>query len=216
MDVLIVSKTHMTTAICVGGILADSRFVRLLDIDGHNQPLDTEFNIKDVWTIEFHEKTNKRPPHIEDILISKANFKFKLKEDARLLEVINQKFNITIWKGGIDNLFDGKLQWTEGDSGYISETGGIPKNSVGFWITDKELKRRDYKEKVRYSYLLSQSISGSFLHNQWRNISFVGFQEPIETIPSGTLVRVSLARWWSPDESEERCYLQLSGWYDIE
>ena len=40
---------------------------------------------------------------------------------------------------------------------------------------------------------------------------------PIKVIPAGTLVRVSLARWWRPEDSEpnfeERCYLQLSGWY---
>jgi hypothetical protein len=29
------------------------------------------------------------------------------------------------------------------------------------------------------------------------------------------LVRVSLAGWWKPDDSdiEPRCYLQLSGWF---
>lgn len=46
------------------------------------------------------------------------------------------------------------------------------------------------------------------------SIKYVGFAEPINKIPAGTLVRVSLARWWRPTEtSEERCYLQLSGWY---
>ena len=38
--------------------------------------------------------------------------------------------------------------------------------------------------------------------------------EPISEIPSGTLLRVSLARWWKKyEEEEKKCYLQLSGWY---
>lgn len=36
MKVLIVSKTHMNTGVCVGGITFDGRFVRLLDNNGHN------------------------------------------------------------------------------------------------------------------------------------------------------------------------------------
>ncbi|MFH1320564.1 MAG: hypothetical protein ABII90_07920 [Bacteroidota bacterium] len=64
--------------------------------------------------------------------------------------------------------------------------------------------RKDYNDKVRYSYPI-----------RWRNISYVGFQNPVDKIPAGTLVRISLARWWSPNEDEERCYLQLSGWYDL-
>ena len=47
-------------------------------------------------------------------------------------------------------------------------------------------------------------------------LTFVGFQEPLEIIPAGTLVRVSLAHWWQPEDTpdvEERCYAQLSGWF---
>ena len=49
-----------------------------------------------------------------------------------------------------------------------------------------------------------------------RTLTFVGFQEPIETIPAGALVRVSLAHWWRPEDDqtgELRCYVQLSGWF---
>lgn len=50
-------------------------------------------------------------------------------------------------------------------------------------------------------------------------IPYVGFEPAVDLIPKGTLVRVSLARWWRPHDSppdmEERCYLQLSGWYEV-
>ena len=36
---------------------------------------------------------------------------------------------------------------------------------------------------------------------------------PADIIPKGSLIRLSLAHWWSPDDTEERCYLQLSGYF---
>lgn len=204
MDVIIVSKTHMSNASCLGGVLANGRFVRLLKSDGYNQDSDTDIEVGEVYTISFSERTDKRPPHIEDILVHSMVHKFTFKNIAHMVEYLKEKFKVKVWKGSSDVLFDGKLQWTSGGSGYISESGGIPNNSVGFWIPDKDLTRNDFNEKVRYSYPI-----------RWRNISYVGFQNPLDSIPSETLVRVSLARWWSPNNEEERCYLQLSGWYDL-
>lgn len=45
-------------------------------------------------------------------------------------------------------------------------------------------------------------------------IKFVGYQNPIDIIPQGSVIRLSLANWWNTDNTtEDRCYLQLSGWY---
>jgi hypothetical protein len=202
MDVIIVSKTHMSNAACVGGVLANGRFVRLLNSDGYNQDAETHIEVGDVYTIVFSEREHKTPPHIEDILVNSMTYKFTFFSIDQMVEYLKTKLKVKIWNGSSDVLFDGKLQWTSGGSGYISNSGQIPNNSVGFWIPDKDLKRKDFNEKIRYSYPL-----------RWRNISYVGFQSPVELIPAGTLVRVSLARWWSPNNEEERCYLQLSGWY---
>lgn len=202
MDVIIVSKTHMANAKCVGGVLANGRFVRLLDSNGYNQDSDTNIDVGDVYTITFSERKEKIPPHVEDILVNSMSFKFAFSSIDKMVEHLRDKLNVKIWKGSTEVLFDGKLEWTSGGSGYISENGGIPDSSVGFWIPDRDLKRNDFKNKVRFSYPI-----------RWRHIAYVGFQNPVNTIPAGTLVRVSLARWWSPDEDEKRCYLQLSGWY---
>jgi hypothetical protein len=204
MDVIIVSKTHMSNAACVGGVLANGKFVRLLNSDGYNQDSDTDIEVGEVYKISFSERADKTPPHIEDILVHSMAYKFTFGSIDKMVEYLTSKLKVKIWKGSSDILFDGNLQWTSGGSGYISESGGVPNNSVGFWIPDKDLKRNDFNEKVRYSYPL-----------RWRNISYVGFQNPIDIIPAGTLVRVSLARWWSPNDDEERCYLQLSGWYGL-
>ena len=206
MDVIIVSKTHMSNASCVGGVLASGRFVRLLNENGYNQDINTPLNLGEVWTIEFDERENKRAPHIEDILVLNMTFKFSFTTIDKMVDYLKDKLNIKIWEGSTEVLFNKKIQWTNSGSGFISEAGEIPDNSVGFWIPDKDLIRKDYKDKVRYSYPI-----------RWRSITFTGFQEPVDKIPAGTLVRVSLARWWSPnDEDEKRCYLQLSGWYGLQ
>jgi hypothetical protein len=204
MDVIIVSKTHMLSAACVGGVLANGRFVRLLKSDGYNQDSNTDYQVGEVYTIKFSEKTDKIPPHIEDILVETMKYKFTFSPIEKMVNYLFKKLNVKIWRGSTEILFDEKLKWTNSGSGYISESGEIPDNSVGFWISDKDLTRRDFRGKVRYSYPI-----------RWRNITFVGFQNPVDKIPAGTLVRVSLARWWSPDEDEEKCFLQLSGWYGL-
>ena len=52
-----------------------------------------------------------------------------------------------------------------------------------------------------------------YLYGSYR-IKYVGFQTPLDCIPQGTVLRMSLANWWKKgDSDEERCYLQLSGWY---
>jgi len=51
-----------------------------------------------------------------------------------------------------------------------------------------------------------------------RRFPYVGFEPKVNLIPAGTLMKISLARWWKPEDSDmsERCYLQLSGWYGLE
>lgn len=203
--VLIVSKTHMSNAACVGGILPNGSPVRLLNSQGYNQDQDTILEIGDIYEVSGYRRNNGVPPHVEDLLVQSMTKKGHNRDLIVLRDFLLEKMKVKVWRGHPDNLFDGKIQWTNNGSGYISEEGGIPSNSVGFWISDKPLSKRVFYEKVRYNYPSS---------NEWRNMTFVGFQEPVETIPAGTLLRVSLARWWDRNgETEPRCSLQLSGWY---
>lgn len=191
----------MSSAVCVGGVLADGRFVRLLDSNSNNQSINTKLEVGEVYTINFEERKSVTPPHVEDILVDSFKYKFTFNSINDMVNYLIDKLEIPVWEGSCDVLFDYKILWTLGGSGYISEEN-VPSHSVGFWKSDRDLTRRDFNDKVRYSYPI-----------RWRNIPFVGFQEPLDVIPMGTLIRVSLARWWSPDGEEERCYLQLSGWY---
>ncbi|MEP2773273.1 MAG: hypothetical protein ABJH05_14070 [Fulvivirga sp.] len=204
--VLILSKTQMNNnQVCVGGLTLNGRYVRLLDENGNNQPQDTDLAPKQGWEIEFEERPNNEPPHVEDILVQSRTRKGTLKDEITIKDFI-EKRNIPIWRGHPDQLFDQLIQWTQGGSGYIDEEGGIPEHSVGFWICDKDLKRRDFNG-IRYQY---PSAVG------WRSLKFKGLEDPVDIIPAGTLLRVSLARWKAFNKGESpKCWLQLSGWYEI-
>lgn len=189
--------------ICVGGILENGQYVRLLDAHGYNQPEDTLFNVRQIWDIDFIVRPDCVPPHVEDVLLHQMNRVGELPVGVALSKHLINNLHVPIWEGAPEELFDGALLWTNSGSGYINDQN-ICANSVGFWVSDRDLTQNDYKG-VRYKYPS---------RNGWRTIKFVGFQEPVEVIPVGTLMRVSLARWWQQDENtEERCYLQLSGWY---
>ena len=206
MEVLIVSKTHMTTAACVGGlVLSNNRYIRLLNPGNYNQPVDTEFEIGDVWDLSFTNRATIHPPHIEDVIVSSKNY-FRNVDD---MPAFLRQRNVIDWQGHINNVFGGLLSWTNSCTGYIPENGEMPEKSVGFWQTDRGLVRTVFENnKTRFRY-----PNGAV----YRNISYVGFQETIETVPSGTILRVSLSRIFppagSPITAPRGYYLQLSGWY---
>lgn len=85
----------------------------------------------------------------------------------------------------------------------------MPTKSVGFWVADKDLIRIIFdNNKTRFRY-----PNGA----NFRNVSYVGYQETLVTILAGTILRVSLSRIFPPDNSyinaPKGFYLQLSGWY---
>jgi hypothetical protein len=204
VEVIIVSKTKMqNNHVCIGGVTSKGIFIRLLDENGYNH-LDTiGFQIGEVWNIDFETRKNLISPHIEDVLVKSKKFK----NTTSIKKWVSDK-NIQVWKGNPSQLFDNKLKWdiNKGHStnflkGYISKNN-LSENSVGFWVSDRNLYFNSYG---KYDYKSDKSIL---------NIPYVGVNKAIPVISKGTLIRLSLARWWNKDnKTEERCYLQLSGFY---
>ena len=79
--------------------------------------------------------------------------------------------------------------------------------STCFWINDKRLLGYT-NDRGRWQYRYND-MSNRYGYT----ISYVGSAEPPADIEVGSLIRLSLAHWWKPEDSddEERCYLQLSG-----
>jgi hypothetical protein len=201
MEVLILSKTQYgATKVCVGGIcISNKQFVRLLNRGGYYQPTDTPFNVGDIWDITFTVNQNRREPHNEDVTIHSSKFVKKI----YLLETYIKNLGVPIWRNSILNIFEGKILWQNNGKGYFSENNSnLPPNSVGFWISDVDLNFSN-----GYYIYRNNTIS--------KQLVYKGSQAPLPVIPRGTLVRLSLAKWFKPASiDEERCYLQLSGWYE--
>lgn len=197
MEVLIVAKTKWGQYFCIGAIeVTTKRFLRLMDIGGGYQPINTPFKIGQIWDINYNTMPG-RPPHTEDVIVRTKIFNGEV---DNLKEYI--LLNFPTWKGDPNKLFESKLSWKNG-SGFLNNPADLPLNSVGFWICDKDL----ILVGEYYFYYTTFSLIN-------KKIKYKGEQLPIAIIPSGTLIRVSLAKWFKINvATEERCYLQLSGWY---
>ncbi|MFW7269260.1 dual OB domain-containing protein [Gluconacetobacter sp. Hr-1-5] len=200
MNVLIVGKTKMSGNFrCIGGLLPNGKSVRL--IKPHGQwDTSSKFDIGDIWDIEFTQITELVAPHTEDVMVTKRSY---VKDQEQLTQRILS--SITPWRGGIDQVFGGQLEFTGNSNGYISHAGGVPNYSTWFWVPDRDLTLRADGKHYDYPGVYSD-----------KGMSYVGEPDAIPVIPAGRLVRISLARWWKPqgiDNLEERCYLQLSGWF---
>ena len=203
MKVLIVAKTRMGGGACIGAITEKGESVRLIPFnedphDGANR----EFEVGDVWEITAKPATSLIPPHNEDIIVYGKQHLLITRELEGAIELL-----MPPKIGGQTVLYEGLLQSTGSGALYIAKQSGIPPYSTTFWRPDQPLIRDTGGKRVRYCY---SAETGGY------TLAFLGFQEPLEVIPAGTLLRVSLANWWQPEDipdAEERCYAQISGWF---
>lgn len=207
--VLVVAKTHMSQGkACIGGLnLRTFENVRLKLPGERNHPAETPFDVGQVWNLELRNVRDTEPPHVEDVIVSTQNYVHSL---PSLLSTLIE--NVHPWQGGLTQLFDGYLQG-DGNKAFISRKGGVPLCSTGYWLPTMPLTHALVYGKD--CYMVSSLVhKGQDLHRATFSIPYVGFAEPLPEIPAHTLVRVSMCRWFRrEDYSEERCYLQISGWY---
>ena len=203
MKVVIVAKTRMGRGSCIGGITFQGQPVRLIAADAdHNEYFNADYEIGDVWDVAYDPAPSLVPPHVENIIVQNKTKYPPIDDVCAFIE-----HHGSVKSGGVELLYDGLAQSTSAGAQYIAERTGIPQYSTMFWRPDQPLTRSLDSKRIRYRYPTS---SGG------RTLTFVGYQEPLEVIPPGTLLRVSLAHWWCPEErpqGELRCYVQLSGWY---
>lgn len=206
--VLIVSRTRMrNNNVCVGGIdMVSGAPLRLLNANGFHEGAEScPYQIRDIWEITYFRALPRRPdPHSEDVIV---NFRSKvdvLDSGISMLTFL-RNLGVNVYEGSLLEVFEGKLNVTGNGTLYIGQDN-VPQNSTCFWISDRPINRRDFNEKIRFNYDNNTRRWGY-------TISWVGENLDPEPIPAGTLVRLSLANWWAPEDSEdeERCYLQISG-----
>lgn len=206
MRVLIVAKTRMGSGACIGAITEKGESVRLIPFnadphDGANR----EYEVGDIWEVTGEPETSLIPPHNENFVVHKKLCIHGTKDMKDLVSAI--ELLMPPKTGHPRVLYEGLLQNTESGRLHIAKQDRIPPYSTTFWRTDQPLTLDIEKQRPRYRYPTE---------NGGCTFTFGGFQEPLETIPAGTLLRVSLAHWWRPEDKptvEERCYAQISGWF---
>ena len=199
--------------VCIGGVDLDNRCsIRLLNCDGHHETSDEcPYELLSIWEIEY-SRTNRRPaPHNEDINVHKRTKTSKIVKPKELLKLPN--YNVKVYnKTSLLKTFDEKLNSTDNGSLYISQEKGVPEFSTCFWVCDKDLRKNRFStdQKIKYDYRDNDG--------KWYHITYVGIDNCPDTIKASSLIRLSLAHWWHPEdcEVEDRCYLQLSGVFNLE
>jgi len=204
VKVLIVAKTRQGGGACIGGITFEGQSVRLIAHDAAtNEHVGLEYQVGEVWDIEAAPPARIVPPHVENVIVQG---KRRLGAMPGPIPFIEERLPPVI--GGVELLYEGLTNCAPGGALFIAQRTGVPAYSTTFWRPDQPLQRDEDSKRIRYRY---PTPDGG------RTLTFVGFQEPVDVIPAGALVRVSLAHWWRPrdagDEIEQRCYVQLSGWF---
>ena len=203
MKVIIVAKTRMGSGACIGAIDFAGKSLRLVAADAEfNETAGMEYEIGDVWEVECRPPEQVIPPHIENVIVTAKRRQPPIDDPLAFIQR-----HMPPREGGLKALYEGLTQNTRAGVMYIAERTGVPPYSTAFWALDQPLQRVEDAKRIRYRYPTGDG---------GRTLTFVGFQEPIEVIPAGTVLRVSLAHWWRPEEmphGELRCYVQLSGWF---
>lgn len=202
MNVLIVGRTRMGgSSRCIGGLSQSDWSIRLLDHVGQNWHHTAPFQIGEIWDVTFVRAKEVVLPHTEDRRVT--NYRLVGAEPNLRQHLLNR---IAPWRGSITEIFGRVLGFTSSNNGFVCGRLGVPPVSTWFWIPDRDLMLR--ADGKHYDYPCDDRLRG---------LVYVGEPQALQVIPAGTLVRVSLARWWRPRDAdphlEERCYLQLSGWF---
>lgn len=206
-QVLIVAKTHMQTGVCTGGLVcANQKNVRLLSAQGWHQPEDTALDVGQLWEMKLKPKASIVPPHVEDMCVCEQRFVRQQRDMRETLLAL-----VLPWEGGPEILFNGLLIIGE-NSAYIARGRALPAGSTGYWLPNRPLTLA-YRHGKPYYRMDHDLVQSRRYPRAALYISYVGYTMPVMHIRPKTLVRVSLSRWWVGESNEERCYLQLSGWY---
>ena len=208
--VLIVGKTKKWDKTCVGGITIDNaQSIRLLTSNGDDHPKNTPYNLGDMWDMQLKapRRNQIKKPHTENTLVLQDDHM-----ETYSLSAVRKYVTEAIGAPLIEpkHLFDGLLRFTDNRKWYVSPSDGLPSYSTGFWRLQKALRlfwvTQNKERKSRYIYVDNEGGNPTF------DVPYVGYQEPLEVIPSHTVLRFSLAQPFSNDK-QKRCYLQLSGWF---
>lgn len=216
METLIVSRTKFGQQRCIGGIILDQmKSVRLVQKDGSYWPDSSPLKVGGIWNLELQECASHEPPFFENVIALKGK-QLREIDSIRNFLIANkehQHLEPIFWEGSVKDLYEGKVNFQSSNSRAFISVGNEPTMSTGFWTPSKDLVLQ--ADKKHYQYITLANYMG-FEVQEIQEIAYVGEDAPLQTIPAGSLCRVSLAKPIKPHpdfEGPNRLYVQLSGWY---
>lgn len=208
--VTIVARTFMQNdLLCIAGYdQIAQRLVRIHAESGQSYTVHAPFEVGQTWLIDYKSKVHLDPPHTEDVLVVKAY----LANDYRVLDdffrtapVVNHVTDLHPLQ-----LFDDKLVWIKNGrsllSAAVEEESGVPPSSLLLWRADRKLDLWIDPRRTRSFYFEADLPE---YRGKWK-LPYKGTPYPPELIQPGTIVSLSLARWWPKSPGDPpRCYAQL-------
>lgn len=200
--VVVVGKTHMgknPPGYCIGALRLRGWAAYRLKAPGsaYSWPINCGIDIGDILEVEGKRPTETKNPHTEDFIVESykkvgrygPSLADDIYDNCQVAENLSDLFERCITELGTDKL------------GIAADN--VPNFSTQFWVPKNPLRLewQQYPGKARKAY---------YRYRTW-TIPYVGVDEPLDIIPAGSLVRLSLAQWFPPEAP--KCYLQLSGWF---
>jgi len=197
---------------CIGAYDIDRNInIRLLNAGGRKQPPEFPYRVGDKIKAKYYnlDCSKIKSPHTEDVCLISHEYCRSYSMEA--LEKSIKSKDLVV-QGGLIDCFNGslkseKLDTEDGRRGSLCVMPGESLgHSVCFWEADRDLKL-SFNSYRKLSY--NCDTDGRTV-----KIPFIGDHVPEEEISKGKIVRLSLARWWRPNEKHHwRCQPQLSGCY---
>lgn len=220
--VAIVARTRVNdTDLCIGALdLETFECLRLSTSDGLGFNHDAPFAVGTCWLMNYVPKSQSHieSPHVEDVNVRSFSATSMEIDLARV--IVENQARLPVWTGSPSSIFDGVLRGLPlHEQGRYS--GGLflfrdsldddSTRSLGFWIPDRQLRvttqqRRNKGPRQLVNYVVADGSTPTYA------IGHSGLSILPAIIAAGSVLSVSLARWWSPSDipgAESRCTLQV-------
>ena len=184
---------------CIGALrIRGWSAYRLKAPDGlFSWPVDCGINVGDILEVEGKRPSKTKNPHTEDFQVE--SYRKVGEYGPELPDDICENCQVA---ESLSDLFEGRLRELGVDKLGIEEDN-VPGFSTQFWVPKNQLTLvwTQYKDEPPKPY---------YKYRTWV-IPYKGVDDPVDVIPAGSLIRLSLAQWFPP--KAPKCYLQLSGWW---
>jgi hypothetical protein len=155
-----------------------------------------------VWDLTYRDRADIEPPHVEDVIVSHGR-RLDAVDDMRV-EILRMSSR------GAPGSTPSSTADSRRPERARRSSAASRLSPAEHGILDQLVSAGEIAASGTWATVLG-SPEGEAL----TSVKYVGMESQIDVIPTGSLIRFSLARWavFPPGVGDERCYLQVSGWF---